>query len=293
MGVDVRIKNRQIFKKALKINDITLGKYKYGSLDNYWRNTDELVEGRNILYHPNHIGRGIEFQWSDNLKDEIALRVNFLSTKYDMEMFYEVIRNILHVWKAKSFEHDASIYTEADLDELCKKQREFNLNYMADIDQISITTIFGARHPIDLDKTRVKTFGENKDEEGFADYLHALQYPDAYYAVPIIYKLNDTEFFGSYAITAETDTIFPKKASDPIMFKNPNTGEPLKCSFFVVTLVSLEKNRAVGRMAFDEFVEKAGIMNCPEHDMTHVFLKGLSEDKIFELAESEHYDPLA
>ncbi len=292
MGVDVKIKNKQLFKKALKIEDITLGKYKYGYLDDYWRNTGELEEGYNVLYDPDNIGRGMEFQWSNNLKNEINLRINFFSTKYDMEMFYEVIRNILHVWKVKSFEHDGSDCTEADLEELCKKVKKSNLDYIANIDQTNITTIFGAMRPIHLDIERVKSFGENKNEEGFADYLHNLQCPDDYYAVPIVIKLNNTEFFGNYTIIAETDTIFPKKASDPILFKNPSTGEQLKCSFFVVTFVSNVKKRVVGRMAFDEFVEKAGIMNCPKHDMNHVFLKGFSEDEITKLAESASYDPL-
>ncbi len=298
MGVDVRIKNRQIIKKALKIEDITLGKYKYGSLDDYWRNTGELAEGYNVLYDPNHIGRGMEFKWSNNLKDEIELRVNFLSTKYDIEMFYEVIRNILNVWKVKQFDHDASTCTIDDLDALYQSSKEFNLDYMSNQDIVpdksesNIITIFGAMYPIDIDKKLIKSYGENEDEDGYANYLHNLQYPDAYYAVPIIYSLNDTEFFGNYVITAETDTLFPKRARDPMMFKDPNTGEQLKCKFFVVTLVSLEKKSAVGRMDFDEFVDKVNIANCPQHDMTRVFLEGLSEEKIAELTESEHYDPL-
>ena len=287
MGIDVRIKNGQLFKKPLKIEDVTLGKYKYGALDDYWRNTEELTEGYNVLYDPNHIGRGIEFLWSENLKDEIELKANFLSTKYDMEMFYEVIRNILHIWKAKSFEHDGSNCKESDIDELLRIQKQFNLEQMSGIDQMNISTIFGAMHPIDIDTERVKGYGDKGDEEGFAEYLHNLQCRDAYYVVPIIYKVNETEFFGSYAITAETDTIFPKRPSNPIMFKDPNTGEQLRCSFFVVTLFSLEKKCAVGRMGFDEFVEKAGIADCPEHDASHVFLKGLSEERIAELAGKE------
>ena len=61
-------------------------------------------------------GKGIEFQRSNNLKNEIELRLNFLSTKYDKEMFYEGIRNILHVWNAKSFDHDGSECAEEGCD---------------------------------------------------------------------------------------------------------------------------------------------------------------------------------
>ena len=293
MSIEVTIKNGQLFKKPLQISDLTMRKYAYGSLDGSWRNTGELVEGYNVLYDPNRIGRGIEFSWSNNVKDEIELRVNFISTKYDMDMFYEVIRNILHVWKAKSFDHDGETYHEEDLDELCRLQKELNLKYMSELKQDGVMTIFGAMFPISVKYEKLANYGITNDEEGYADYLHELQSKDVYYAVPIIFQLNDDEFFGSYSVTATTDTIFPKQAMNPIMATNPNTGGPLECALFVVTLVSIEKRQAVGRMAFDEFIAKARIMECPEFDETHVFLKGLSEEEIQALAASEHIDPLS
>lgn len=291
MSIKVTIKNGQLLRKPLKLTDLTMGKYAYGSLDGNWRNTGELVEGYNVLYDPNRIGRGIEFSWSKNVKDKIELHVNFISTKYDMEMFYQVIRNILHVWKAKSFEHDGETYHEEDLNELCQLQKELNLRYMSELKQDGVMIVFGAMFPISVKYEKLANYGMSHDEEGYADYLHELQSQDAYYAVPIIYQLNEEEFFGSYSVTATTDIIFPKQAMNPVMTTNLKTGEPLECSFFVVTLVSLEQGQTVGTMSFDEFIAKAKIMECPEFDETHVLLKGLSEEELQALAESEHSDP--
>ena len=292
MSVEVVIKNGQLFKKALSINDLTMGKYSYGHFDDYFRRVDELIEGYNVLYNPNKIGRGIEFKWSNNLKDEISLRVNYLATKYDIEMFYEVIRNIMHIWKAKYFEREGENCKEEDIDVWCNSDKKFNLDFLKERED-SIT-IFGATMPIDIDfhDQEIVRLIENGDEEGWADYLHQKQSLDAYYAVPIVYTLNENEFFGNYVITAGADTIFPKAPKDPMMFANPKTGKQLECSLFVVSLVSLEKKSAIGRLSFDDFANKVNIKECPSFDYNHVFLKGLSEEEIQELANCDHKDPL-
>ena len=110
MGIDVTIKNRQLFKKALTVKDLTLGKYACGNPDEYERNTCEEADGDLIVYNPQKIGRGILVtDWNSNIKDEIHMKVNFLCTRYDMEMFYEIIRNVMHVWKARNFEDRKSV----------------------------------------------------------------------------------------------------------------------------------------------------------------------------------------
>ncbi len=291
MGVDVTIKNRQLFKKPLSISGITMGKYAYGNMDDYWRRQDGLIQGFNILYNPAKIGRGIEFEWKNNLKDEINLRVNFLSTGYDIDMFYDVIRNIMHVWKAKTVEREGEQCTEEDLIKYCQSDKEFNIKFLSE--QKETITVFGAEFPLDIDFQAIKdSLGDNLDE-GYADYLHKLQSIDAFYAAPVVYRLNENRFFCNYAITSTVDTIFPKKASAPILFKNPNTGKQLECDLFTVTLVSIEDKGAIGRMSFDDFAKTANIAECPEFDSKHVLLKGFSEKEIHALAASEHTDPLA
>ena len=292
MSVEVVIKNRQLFKKPLSINNLTLGKYSYGHFDDYYRRVDGLIEGFNVLYNPNKIGRGIQFQWSNFLRNEISLSVNFAGTKYDIEMFHEVIRNIMHVWKAKTFERDGVVYKEADIDAWCNSDKDCNWAFLAQ--QEENMTIFGAAFPIDIDfkNEEITKLIVNQDEEGYANYLHKLQSSGAYFAVPIIYSLNENEYYGNYVASADTDTIFPKAPGNPIMFINPKTGKQLECSLFTVTLVSLEKKCAVGRMSFEDFANKVNIKGCPAFDHSHVFLKGMSEKEIQDLADSEHVDPL-
>ena len=45
MSVEVVIKNKQLIKKPLTIEDITMGKYACGTSDQYMRNTCEVKDG--------------------------------------------------------------------------------------------------------------------------------------------------------------------------------------------------------------------------------------------------------
>lgn len=286
MSVVVKIRNKQFFKKPLSINDLTLFKYSYGHLDDYFRCVDELIEGYNVLYDPNKIGRGIEFKWFNNLKDEIELRVNYLSTKYDIEMFYEVIRNIMHVWKAKTFEREGEECRESDIDGWCESDKNFNLDFL--LEQEKNITIFGARFPIDIDfnNESIKSYFNNNDAEGYANYLNKLQSIDAYYAVPLVYRLEDNKFLGNYVITATVDTIFPKEAKDPLLFQNPDTGKQIECSEFTVSLVSLKEKREIGRIPFNEFIDKIRINEYEDFDGSHVLIKGFSEEELYNIAKT-------
>ena len=302
MSIDVTIRNRQLIKKPLELQDLALGKYACCSLDEYGRNTGEIKDGDIVIYDPEAIGRGITVRaWSSNITKEIQLMVNSLATRRDMELFYEVIKSVMHVWKAKTFEQEDIVYSEADTDKVCSDQKRFALQYMAGLDRMTQNsksdhvTIGCALMPIDVDVQLFKKFGMEEDEEGFERYLHELQSKNAYYAVPYIYRCKQKEnaFFGNFTIISETDTIFPREAKTPFGFKNPVTEKKLECDFFIVSLFSAKQDRVVGMMFFDDFVRLTGIENCQPFDKTHVILEGLSEEKMTELANSEHEDPLA
>lgn len=300
MSVEVVIKNKQLIKKPLTIKDITMGKYAAGTIDQYMRNTREVKAGELVVYNPDKIGRGVSVMgWSSAVKDKIAIVANSFSTKYDYEMFYDIIGNIMRVWKTKNFEEEGIKHSSDDLEKLCQEQKNTAMSMMADIDSLvnredgENLTFFSAMLPLDIKLDLMKKFGEAKDEEGYADYLHDLQSIDAYFTVPIFYgQKNKDAVFGSYAVTSGTDTIFPVEPKVPPFFTDPSTGKALTCSLYIVTLVSYAKQKVIGKISFEDFVRLADIGNCPEFDATHVILKGLSEERIAQIAESVHEDPL-
>jgi len=301
MGLDVTIKNKQLFKKPLKPDDLRMGKYKIGAVDEYGRISSKFKPGGDLaVYDPDRIGRGIMVSgWSDNVKNSIDLRVNYLCTKYDMEMFYAIIRNIMHVWKAKTFEQDGCEYSEAQIDEQCQEQKRSSMSFLSSIDRMTgekksdFVTISGAIFPLDLDVQILKKFGTEGDEEGYAKYLHELQSKDLYYAVPLIYKnKHEPTFFGNFAITSDTPSIVPLVPKAPPMFKDSETGKGVECAFYVVSFFSYAQKKVVGRMSYDDFKRLAELENCEMFDKTHVILPGISEKAMEEMMASEHEDPL-
>ena len=49
MSVEVVIRNKQFIKKPLTVQDITMGKYSCGTVDQYMRNTREVKNGDLVL----------------------------------------------------------------------------------------------------------------------------------------------------------------------------------------------------------------------------------------------------
>ena len=299
MSVDVTIKNRQFLKKPLSIKDVIMGKYAYGTVDEYGRNTGKHVPGDIVVYDPKKIGRGVTLPWNRIYKDEISIRLNHLCTKYDADMFYDIVRNIMHVWKTKKFEQDGNMFTEDDIENVRKDVDKSFFDLMADVGTASggknsdYITIFGVMYPLDLDIETIEKFGQEKDAEGYAEYLHNMQSQDAFYAVPLIYsdKKKPDSFFGAFAITSGTPTVLPIVPKPPIGTKNPKTGDNLVCDMFVASLFSYEKKKIVGTMKYSDFLEKADVRSAPPVDKTHVLLPGLSEKKMAELAEFAKENP--
>ena len=93
MSVEVVIKNKQFIKKPLTVKDITMGKYSCGTVDQYMRNTREVKNGDLVIYNKDKIGRGVTVMgWSSAVKNEVTVVANALSTRYDYEMFYDIIK---------------------------------------------------------------------------------------------------------------------------------------------------------------------------------------------------------
>jgi hypothetical protein len=295
MGVDVTIRNRKLIKRPLTIADVA-GSNPYGHADEYFRLEDGLIQGTNIVYDKRHIGRGFEFDWTGDDRNEISLRLNFLSTNYDIHLFYATIRNIMTIWGAKEFTQDGSNYRLSDLDDCEAGIRQDNTRYLSEqkerAEEFGNTIILGAINPVVLECNTIAEFADKGDLEGYATLLHNTQAQDLYYAVPRVYRKGQGAFFGNYAVTATADAVFPLKASEPILFKNPDTGEDLKCDFFSVSLCSLEKDAIVARISFDDFKKEVDLESMPRYDAEHVILRDMTEERIAAIVAKNYPDPV-
>ena len=108
MPSQVVIRNRSGYRKPLDIYTLVQNDLAYGVHDSSWRLKEgELAEGRVVIYNPEHIGRGIEVQWSDFLNRDVRLSLPLPCTIHDMDVLYRVTSRIMAYWDADSFRPSA------------------------------------------------------------------------------------------------------------------------------------------------------------------------------------------
>ena len=104
MPSQVIIRNRSGYRKPLDIYTLVQDDLAYGIHDSSWRLKEgELAEGKVVIYNPEHIGRGIEVNWSDFLNREVSLTLPLPCTIHDMDVLYRVTSRIMAYWDAESF----------------------------------------------------------------------------------------------------------------------------------------------------------------------------------------------
>lgn len=296
MAIDIEIKQNGLIKKELRIEDITAGKYKYGVMDESWRLDEGNVQaGTIVFYDPEHIGRGVEIDWEPGIKDSIHLRLPVPATCYDIDLCFDIVQNICGVWKTRTFYHNGEKVYEKDIKSLIEQHKKYTLSILASTSENRQADdnliLFCVMHPISFDTTTLSEFGKNGDAEGYAKLLHDKQSMDLYYAVSRVYTKPDGSNFGAYAITAGVDTIIPIQPEPPLMMMDSKTGEPIKCSQFVVNVGSLDNADIGGVISYEDFAEGIGLSSLEKYDAKHVILPGLSEEKVKELAE-KYTNPL-
>lgn len=293
MALEIKITQKGFLKKGLNLEDITGGTLKYGVSDYAWRLQEDSLDGGEIIfYDPKHIGRGAEINFSEGMKGEFALSMPLPATYYDVDMVYEIVKRVCEKWNVSSFLQDDVSYEVGEIPKLCEQQKEYMHSWLAanrekNAEGYGVEIFPCVMWPLECDTAMLAEFGENKDMEGFATYLHKHQALDLFYAAPRFYEFGDTNtYLASYAITATVDSIIPIKPEVPFFARH------IECNQFVVVLVSIEQQNAVGRISYEDFAKAIEIEKLEKFDEGHVIMPELSEKQILEIANT-YEDPLA
>lgn len=292
MALEIKITQKGILKKELELKDITGGTLRYGVLDYAWRLQEDTLDGEaRVFYDPKHIGRGVEVSWSEDLKEELNLSLPLPATFYDLDMVYGIVERVCKKWGTDSFLQDGVSCEVGDIPKLCEKQKEWMPAFLASNKEknsagYGVEILPCVMWPIECDTRMLAEFGETKDMEGFALYLHKHQALDLFYAAPRFYEVGDTKkYLASYVITATCDSIIPMKPEVPFYARS------LECNQFIVILVSIEKQEAVGRISYEDFMKAIEIEKLEKFDEGHVIMPELSEERILEIV-NQYEDPL-
>lgn len=276
MAVSVRIKQKTLFRKKLKLNDvIKLSNLNYGVFDENYRLISNEIANHTFLYDKNNLGRGFEL-WLEN--SDICLSLNLPSSKNDIIVFYQTIEKICTKLKITNYDRNGEIVELKDNNELIDSEihvvEDVLIHEKKEIDNKSkeFLMILGIYNPISLGKKEFKEIDGNIDK--FSNLLNEKQSIDAYYASPHFFKNNENQgVFGMYAITENVLSIVP---IEPYVPFNKN----IKTDDWRVCLINKE-------MTDDKIIKYSDFINSISkkyYDNNHVLIE-LSKEDIDNLIE--------
>lgn len=282
MSVDITIYQQGLFKKKLKMKDILMDQFAYGRYDqNYVLIPDERNDNELTIYHPDHIARGISVIWNENEASQIGLHMLLPTTSEEIDDLYLLIEHLCKLWKTTTFIQDGEEKSLNEINELKSYIKDFSYaslqSFLNDHDN---GNFFCTMWPYYFRSQDVQHWLTDKTLTNFANDLHQNQIKDLYYANAHMYKTQDDSILGVYTVTATVDTIFPLKPMIPMSCINFQTGESIEADHYIVALVSLEKEKMLGDISFDEFMKELSHHELHEFDSEHIFIEGLSEEEI-------------
>lgn len=286
MSVHISIYQKGFFKKKLSLKDILMDEMKYGISDrNFILTEGEKSEKEMIIFHPQHIARGMNVIWNEDETQEIQLHLLLSTTNEEIEDLYRLVTHLCHLWKTESFQQDGEFFTLNDIPVLMEKMKAYNYETLQSfLRDYETGTFFCAKWPIHFISEQVQNWIESPTLQNFARYLHTNQSQDLYYANARLYNTNDGKVTAAYTITATVDTIFPMKPTVPFAYINLQTGEETKVDEWKVGLVSLDKDDLIGMVDFQDFLNEIYRDVVHEFDSQYIYFDGLSKDRLFEIS---------
>ena len=273
----IRVKNLKLIKQKLSVQEMLSGlSYHFGTQDEYGRmaELDAIGNGPVIVYDDNHIGRGVQIVESSNKFVELALP--FPSTSYDVEVFYNLAKNIARQWSSKSvvdvdFEQDVPL---PDIDSLIDRDDEKNIEFLSKADsfKLDVFQLPSAFHPISIDSETLKSFGTKETYSLFADYLHSRQEVGAYYCRALTASLPGLDgVSGIYVLIEDGDTIIPIKPDAKY-----STDEGAKvCDHY---LIAFNSESGLLKTEYASFITKVPANYIEQFDATHWHLKPMTRE---------------
>lgn len=282
MSIDITIHQKGLFKRKLTLQDILMGKFAYGRYDqNYVLIPNEKNENELTIYHPDHIARGISVIWNENETSQIGLHMLLPTTFEEIDDFYQLVEHLCHLWKTKTFIQDGEEKIVNEMNDLKSEIKDFSYHTLEQfLTEHENGNFFCAMWPYYFLSQDVQHWLSDSSLTAFSKDLHENQQKDLYYANARMYQMKDGGILGVYTVTATVDTIFPLKPMIPMSCINFQTGESITADQYVVALVSIEKDKMLGDIPFDDFVNELSHRELHEFDSEHIFFEGMSEGEI-------------
>ncbi len=265
MSVNVRIKQKSIFRKKLNIEEIIeLTNLSYGVCDENYRIIQNEIANHTLIYDKNKLARGIDISLDGT---DIVLLLSLPTTPSEIRKFYEVIQIICNKLNIQNYIREEEKVSIKDNDKFIKFDEEGSIAGLKDLeekigqDEYKRFEIFGVYNPISIGLKEIKKI--NNSLNNFEDYLNKIQSLDVYYATPRVYRVKE-KLIGIYAIGANIPSVVP---TEPYIVLNQING-------IEEWYVMIKEGKTVKYIDFINNVE-----NKEYYDANHVIVT-LSEKEI-------------
>ncbi len=210
MSVNVRIKQKSLFKKKLSLDDIIkLTGLSYGISDENYRLIKNEKAVHTLLYDEKKLARGIDISLDGT---DIILLLSLPTSISEIRRFYEIIEKICYKLKIKNYIREEEQVSLNDKEKFIKYDEQASVAGLEKIkanilqDEYKRFEVFGIYNPISIGVKEIKQIENNLDK--LENYFHKIQSLDVYYAVPRVYKINE-KLVGIYAIGANIPSVVP------------------------------------------------------------------------------------
>lgn len=288
MSIDVIIRQKGFFKKALPLSVILGDHLVGGTYDQHFRLEEGHVApgGEMAVYDPAHKARGFTVSWS---RRSATLRALHPTCAEELKAFYATVARITDYWSC-SLEVDGTPMTPAEFQAGLSDMLEANDRYLdlfikesMDKEPYESMTLFSAFWPLEFG---AKEAAEVKDApEGaparFARWLHEMQSVDVYYAVAG-YVEEEDGIVSRFAFTEDCDSLFPVKPSVPFGITGAD-GKPLEVSRYEVAIFSTTTRSVIGMLPYDKFLSALSPDKVSYYDAKRVRIAPHSLSELKEL----------
>lgn len=261
MSIDIVIRQKGLFKKALPLSVILGDHLVGGSYDQFYCLQEGHVSpgGEMMVYDPAHKARGFTVSWS---RRSATLRALNPTTVHELRTYYATVERIMTYWNA-TLEVDGfkKVPLQTFLDGL-DAMTEHNRRYLEAFSDKILTgergtlTLCCALWPLRFGTKEAQAAKEHP--AGAADYLaewlHDKQSVDAYYATPSFYT-EEGGLFGRLTFSADRQSIFPLKPMPPFGASAPKTGRPPVVEDYETAFALPTEGKVIGNVPYDLFLD--------------------------------------
>ena len=286
MSIDVVIKQRNFIKKKLPLAVILGDDLQYGAFENDHLNVGVVDKNDFLAFHPKHIGRGFSVLWNEKTKTAVELRLLHPTTPDEISDFYAAVKRIVKYWNGTLFVDGQNITLSRFLkgyDEALRFNEKIIRKFSGEVldGKHDTLTVYSAMFPLYIGKNEAGMFTENPGT--YYQWLHEKQSVSARYASAEFYQ-TEKGIVGEFTLSAGESVLLSQSPVVPFGMTDTQTGEPLECKKFRVSLISAD-GKKIATLPYGDFWKRLPKAKMQKFDGKQTLISPLTEEELQSLTE--------